>query len=72
MKAVPACRGLTDLMYSTLPEDVTQAKALCARCPVIIRCAVDAVRRHERYGVWGGWSPTEREALIKAVRRRAG
>jgi WhiB family redox-sensing transcriptional regulator len=58
-------------MYSDDPSDQAEAKALCARCPVAIRCALAAVRRHERFGTWGGFTAAEREALVKAVKRRA-
>lgn len=39
------------------------AKAVCARCPVQAQCAAFAVANHEPYGVWGGLTETEREAL---------
>jgi len=36
------------------------AKAICARCPVIVQCRIAG--RQERYGVWGGVDEFEREA----------
>jgi WhiB family redox-sensing transcriptional regulator len=39
------------------------AKAVCARCPVQAQCAAYAIANHEPYGVWGGLTETEREAL---------
>lgn len=42
------------------------AKAVCARCPVRQPCLERALRTETpstRYGVWGGLSPNEREAL---------
>jgi WhiB family redox-sensing transcriptional regulator len=41
----------------------TRAKAICASCPVVRQCAAYAIRYGERYGVWGGLSEREREAL---------
>jgi WhiB family transcriptional regulator, redox-sensing transcriptional regulator len=41
----------------------TRAKAICASCPVLRQCAAYAIRYGERYGVWGGLSEREREAL---------
>jgi WhiB family redox-sensing transcriptional regulator len=64
-----ACAGQTDVMYDE--DRVDEAKAVCAICPVAARCALAAVRRHERYGVWGGFAAAEREALVRGVRRRA-
>ncbi|AEK09991.1 transcriptional regulator WhiB-like [Mycobacterium phage Rey] len=40
---------------------VEQAKAVCARCPVISECRDDAFSRDEEYGVWGGMAPEERK-----------
>jgi WhiB family redox-sensing transcriptional regulator len=37
------------------------AKAVCARCPVIMECALHAMKVQEPYGVWGGMSEEERE-----------
>jgi WhiB family transcriptional regulator, redox-sensing transcriptional regulator len=37
-----------------------QAKAICARCPVIRECAAHAITAGERHGVWGGLSERDR------------
>lgn len=44
------------------------AKAVCARCPVLIQCAAHALRVREPYGVWGAMSEDEREQLYSAGR----
>ena len=44
------------------------AKALCNRCPVITECAAHALSVREPYGVWGGMTEEEREAIYS--RRR--
>jgi len=41
----------------------TAAKQLCATCPVRAQCAAHALKVHEEYGVWGGFSETERALL---------
>jgi WhiB family transcriptional regulator, redox-sensing transcriptional regulator len=41
----------------------TRAKAICGGCPVIGQCAAYAIRYGERYGIWGGLSERERDAL---------
>ncbi len=46
------------------------AKAVCATCPVIVKCREHALTVHEPYGVWGGLSEDERSAII-AERRAA-
>lgn len=40
------------------------AKALCARCPVIAECRAHALAVREPYGTWGGLSETERARLL--------
>ena len=37
-----------------------EAKRICSECPVRIECLNYALRRDERYGVWGGMSERER------------
>jgi WhiB family redox-sensing transcriptional regulator len=40
------------------------AKAVCARCPVIEECAAHALAVREPYGVWGGLSEDDRDAIL--------
>ena len=44
------------------------AKRFCRRCPVQVDCLADAMRRGERFGVWGGSSEDERR-LFRTVRK---
>jgi WhiB family redox-sensing transcriptional regulator len=46
------------------------AKAVCERCPVRRECAQHALAVREPYGVWGGLSEDERDAIL-ADRRLA-
>lgn len=46
-----------------------KAKMVCHRCPVEFDCLTWALERHERYGIWGGTSPNEREDMLRAKRR---
>lgn len=71
-----ACRGLdTAIFYH--PENERgpsrmrremRAKAICAKCPVTENCLRWALAAREPYGVWGGLSVDEREALISQQR----
>jgi WhiB family transcriptional regulator, redox-sensing transcriptional regulator len=45
---------------------VAQAVAACAGCPVRARCYEGAVRRGERWGVWGGVDFGERRKAARA------
>lgn len=49
----------------------TSAKAVCARCPALLRCRDHALRTYEPYGVWGGLSEDDREEIWTAARRRS-
>ena len=67
-----ACRG-TDTANFYHPENERgpsrtkseiRAKAVCSGCPVIVNCLRWALAAHEPYGVWGGMSAEEREAVL--------
>jgi WhiB family redox-sensing transcriptional regulator len=66
-----ACRGEdTELFFHPEGERGPRrsnreaaAKAVCARCPVLQMCREHALSAHEPYGVWGGMSESEREAV---------
>lgn len=44
------------------------AKVLCRSCPVRPECAAHALTVREPYGVWGGFTETERLQLLAAGR----
>jgi WhiB family redox-sensing transcriptional regulator len=69
-----ACRGIDTSVFfhpdnergpSRMRRE-KQAKAVCASCPVISECRRWALAAREPYGVWGGLSVDEREALLTA------
>ena len=47
------------------------AKAVCATCPVLQLCRAHALASREPYGIWGGLSEGEREALWQSADRAA-
>lgn len=47
------------------------ATAICAGCPVRLACLAYALRRGEQYGVWGGLTPTQLNALRRKRARAA-
>ena len=46
-----------------------RAKAVCQRCPVLEQCRKHALTVQEGFGIWGGMSESERQAIIKAARQ---
>lgn len=69
-----ACRG-TDTSQFYHPENERgpsrvrremRAKAICSNCTVVQSCLRWALAAREPYGVWGGLSTEEREAMLMA------
>ena len=72
-----ACIGHEELFYSAEDESKgerrrkeTEAKAVCATCPVFDACRKFALESEELYGVWGGLTESERHKI--AGRHRTG
>lgn len=67
-----ACRGSnTELFFHPdferghrREDRASEAKALCARCPVLEQCRRHALAVQEPYGTWGGLDEIERRELL--------
>jgi WhiB family transcriptional regulator, redox-sensing transcriptional regulator len=46
------------------------ARAVCSTCPVLEQCREHALTVREPYGVWGGLTEDDREAVYAAERGR--
>ena len=62
--------GRTELWFAG-GDAAAEAKAICARCPVIAECLAYALEQREDFGIWGGKDERERRAIRKAAARRA-
>jgi WhiB family redox-sensing transcriptional regulator len=69
-----ACRGEDPELFfpvgSTGPAALaqsTEAKKICARCPVRRACLVFAMATGQEYGIWGGLTESERSQLRRRV-----
>jgi WhiB family redox-sensing transcriptional regulator len=76
-RTLAACGSDATLFYkSDLDSEeqtqhrVTKAKAVCKRCPVRPQCAAYALAVAEPYGIWGGFTESERARLITIGWRR--
>lgn len=66
-----ACRGRDSAQFfhpdgergSSRARREASAKAVCVRCPVRAECAAHALTVQEPYGVWGGFTESERLRL---------
>ena len=63
-----ACQGQTRLFFASAGERPeartvreTQARGVCANCPVLVECR-EWARDQREYGFWGGESEEERAA----------
>ena len=74
-QAVGACRGRPGAQFFHPDDDLGRisrrlreaaAKRLCRSCPVRAECATHALAVGEEYGVWGGFSESERARLRDA------
>ncbi|MEJ3743774.1 WhiB family transcriptional regulator [Actinomycetes bacterium KLBMP 9797] len=67
-----ACRGRDSAQFfhpdgergASRNRREARAKAVCATCPVRPQCAAHALGVREPYGVWGGFSESERQRLL--------
>lgn len=78
------CRGVeTDLFFPPRSRKhykpiAEQAKAICRGldgqppCPVRLECLAAALERDEEFGIFGGLSHRERNALVRKARSFAG
>ena len=74
-----ACQGCdVELFFpigvtGTAVDQIDEAKAVCARCPVRVECLDFALLTNQEAGVWGGATEDERRRLRRswlAQRRR--
>lgn len=47
--------------------EINLAKGICKRCVVAHECLEFAVRNEEKYGIWGGFTPRERNKLTRSI-----
>ncbi|MBO1334331.1 WhiB family transcriptional regulator [Streptomyces sp. VRA16 Mangrove soil] len=66
-----SCRGMNSATFYSPPGErgharrkrEEAARRICQGCEVMEECAAMALDYQERYGVWGGMSPRERENM---------
>lgn len=68
------CIGYDPDVFVTTERDWTPNKALeiCSRCSVTEECLDYAIETHQRIGVWGGKTATQRERVAKLRRTKRG
>lgn len=69
-----ACRNADpDTFYPKRYDEelVAAARAVCGDCPVAVACLDYALAAHEKHGMWGGLSPSERSRVRRKRAERA-
>ena len=67
-----ACAALpADMFFPARGHEVETAKAVCRECPVCDDCLDAALRRGEKFGIWGGASERERRVMRRQIRVQA-
>jgi WhiB family redox-sensing transcriptional regulator len=60
----------SEIFFPSHDDPGTEAKQICRRCPVRAECLKFALENNERYGIWGGLDPVERDTLRRRLRQR--
>lgn len=74
-----ACIGRTDLFFDYVRKNgraeqarvlavETEAKQICAACPILRDCRRHAIATAEQEGIWGGLTADERRPLMRKAR----
>jgi WhiB family redox-sensing transcriptional regulator len=66
-----SCRRVDPAVFFHPEGERDAAKAVCAGCPVVQQCREHALTVREPYGVWGGMTEDEREAVYAQGKRAA-
>ncbi|MDG2301011.1 MAG: WhiB family transcriptional regulator [Acidimicrobiales bacterium] len=73
-KALASCASVPgtvgNIFFSEEIHEISKAKSICARCPVISPCLEGAIEREEPCGVWGGQLFMNGKVLM--IKRRRG
>jgi WhiB family redox-sensing transcriptional regulator len=54
------------------PDQVTEAQAVCGRCPVSADCLRYSLETAQRHGIWGGTDEDERRLMRAKGASRVG
>ncbi|HYZ57447.1 MAG TPA: WhiB family transcriptional regulator [Streptosporangiaceae bacterium] len=59
-----------EIFFPSTGSLATEARAICAQCPVCRNCLAHAIAAGEPFGIWGGLDPQERRAVRRQLQRR--
>lgn len=63
------CREVGQIFHPEKNEraKVAEAKRICQTCDVQAQCLEYALKTHERWGIWGGYTERERRRLRRSA-----
>ena len=59
-----------EIFFPPVGDPATEARRICASCPVRGQCLAYAVTADEPFGIWGGSGLRERRSLRRQLQRR--
>jgi WhiB family transcriptional regulator, redox-sensing transcriptional regulator len=59
-----------ELFFPATGDQADEAKRICASCPVKPECLEYSLATAQEFGIWGGLTEQERQALLRRERRR--
>jgi WhiB family redox-sensing transcriptional regulator len=79
VRSLPLCREYDPELWFSVGTsgpaliEIEQAKSICRACPLRHSCLDHALRMGVEFGVWGGYTPDERRAMLRrnAIERMA-
>lgn len=57
------CEGTATHVW--FEDNPAYAQTICGRCPVRVECLEHALLTGEVLGVWGGWTPAQRDGWLR-------
>ncbi|WP_408052833.1 WhiB family transcriptional regulator [Streptomyces sp. HO565] len=77
-QADAACRGMDSAVFFSPAGERAMARrrredaarAICSSCPVSGPCGRFALASQQHYGVWGGYTETERRSAVRRMNRK--
>lgn len=68
--AETACAGVSPAVFYPSSRNTEEWRPYCDACPVRVDCLAHSFHARENHGVWGGSDETDRERILRRLRRQ--
>jgi WhiB family redox-sensing transcriptional regulator len=58
-----------EMFYPEAGGSARPAKRICEHCPVTFDCLTWALAHNEKFGIWGGTAPKDRDKMLRQRRK---